>query len=363
MKKQLITAFSLLLVANIFAQVPQAFKYQAVARNANGELLVNQQISIRISIIDSASGGASVYSEIHKEGTNQFGLFSINIGEGITSDVFSNIPWSTGDKWIKIELDPAGGNNHIHIGTHQLLSVPYALYSGNGGGADQTLSLNGNNLSISGGNSIDLTSFLDNTDNQTLSLNGNTLSISGGNSVSLLTGNSWQLIGNSSTNPSVNFIGTTDATDLIVRTNDTLRMKVLSSGNVEVGINPYSNQARLTIVQPGFSTAGWALFSDSLTCCGHMYAKQNANNDYTLGIGTEGNSVLRINPGYGNPALGDSSKTIFESGFPNIPTFVEIYGSAYVTDGIILRAPNGTDCYKVTVNNSGTLVTTSVTCP
>ncbi|MCA9366776.1 hypothetical protein KC887_00725 [Candidatus Kaiserbacteria bacterium] len=49
----------------------------------------------------------------------------------------------------------------------------------------QTLSLVTNTLSISGGNSVSLSSYLDNTDAQTLSLATNTLSISGGNGVSL----------------------------------------------------------------------------------------------------------------------------------------------------------------------------------
>lgn len=48
----------------------------------------------------------------------------------------------------------------------------------------QTLTLSGNTLSISQGNSVDLTNFT-NTDEQTLSLNGNILSISNGNSVTL----------------------------------------------------------------------------------------------------------------------------------------------------------------------------------
>ena len=49
----------------------------------------------------------------------------------------------------------------------------------------QTLSIASNNLSISGGNGVSLSPYLDNTDGQTLSLAANTLSISGGNGVSL----------------------------------------------------------------------------------------------------------------------------------------------------------------------------------
>lgn len=51
---------------------------------------------------------------------------------------------------------------------------------------EQTLDLLNNTLSISGGNAVDLSPYLDNTDNQTLSLIDGVLSISGGNSVSLI---------------------------------------------------------------------------------------------------------------------------------------------------------------------------------
>src|SRR5690606_35379989 len=50
---------------------------------------------------------------------------------------------------------------------------------------EQTLALTGTNLSISGGNSIDISSIDTNTDDQTLSLTGNTLALEDGGSVDL----------------------------------------------------------------------------------------------------------------------------------------------------------------------------------
>ena len=49
--------------------------------------------------------------------------------------------------------------------------------------------------------------------------------------------NLWKLNGNSGTNAAANFIGTTDATDFVLRTNNTERMRVLSGGNVGIGIS------------------------------------------------------------------------------------------------------------------------------
>ncbi len=66
---------------------------------------------------------------------------------------------------------------------------------------NQTLGLSGNRLVIARGNNIDLSPFLDNTDNQTLNFSGTTLSIGRGNSVNLasLAGTDNQTLGFSGT--------------------------------------------------------------------------------------------------------------------------------------------------------------------
>ena len=121
------------------AQVPQAISYQAVARNAAGAALVNQTISIRITIKDNSSGGPTIYSETHTGvSTNQFGLFTIEVGNGNpVTGTFTSINWGTNTKFMKVEMDPAGGSSYIDMGTSQMLSVPFALYAGAvaGGGA------------------------------------------------------------------------------------------------------------------------------------------------------------------------------------------------------------------------------------
>jgi len=56
------------------------------------------------------------------------------------------------------------------------------------------------------------------------------------------TGNAWDILGNSGTVPATNFIGTTDAQDFVFRTNNTERMRILSGGNVGIGVtNPAYN--------------------------------------------------------------------------------------------------------------------------
>ncbi len=54
-------------------------------------------------------------------------------------------------------------------------------------------------------------------------------------------GRDWSLEGNAGTNPTTNFLGTTDATSFVIRTDDTERMRVDAAGTVGIGNTPYTN--------------------------------------------------------------------------------------------------------------------------
>lgn len=68
---------------------------------------------------------------------------------------------------------------------------------------------------------------------------------------------SWKLEGNSGTNPNNDFLGTSDNVDLSIRTNDTERIRVLSTGNVGIG-TPTAN-AKVDIKGSGSSTGTFGL--------------------------------------------------------------------------------------------------------
>jgi hypothetical protein len=115
------------------AQVPQKINYQAVARDASGNVIASKNISIRFSVRENSATGNVVYSESHIVATNPYGVFSAVIGSGtVISGSITGIVWSTGDKFLQVEFDPNGGNSYTDMGATQLLSVPFALYSANG---------------------------------------------------------------------------------------------------------------------------------------------------------------------------------------------------------------------------------------
>ena len=113
------------------AQAPEKISYQAVIRNSDDNLIINQIIGMQISILQ---GSTPVYVETQTPSTNANGLVTIEIGGGnIVSGNFATVDWANGSYSIKTETDPSGGTIYTITGTSQLLSVPYALYAANGG--------------------------------------------------------------------------------------------------------------------------------------------------------------------------------------------------------------------------------------
>jgi hypothetical protein len=106
--------------------------YQCVIRNTSGVLVTNQSVGIRISILQGTTSGTGVYQETYNPNpqTNANGLVTVEIGGGIpVSGIFSNINWASGPYYLKTETDPTGGTTYTVVGTSQLLSVPYSLFS------------------------------------------------------------------------------------------------------------------------------------------------------------------------------------------------------------------------------------------
>lgn len=116
----------------VCAQAPQKLNYQSVILDANNILLSSALVGIKISVIQGAVTGQSVYEETQNANTNINGLVSLEIGTGLPIfGLFTTINWALGPYFIKIEIDPSGGNSYSVTGATELLSVPYAMHSAN----------------------------------------------------------------------------------------------------------------------------------------------------------------------------------------------------------------------------------------
>jgi hypothetical protein len=126
--KRILLLSALFITILVSAQVPQGISYQAIALNGSGNPVVSSNVGIRISVLDNTATGTVLYTETQTKTTNAQGLFNLVIGQGTpTSGTFSAINWRVNSKFLKVEMDAAGGTNYVLIGTTQLLSAPYAL--------------------------------------------------------------------------------------------------------------------------------------------------------------------------------------------------------------------------------------------
>src|SRR5690554_3479749 len=157
MKKLILTGITAFLFATMtLAQAPpQGVNYQAVAYdNKSSEIpgtdvaslpIANQAIKVRFTIIKDEATGNEIYSEEHTTTTDENGLFNLIIGKGfqLSNGDFPSIDWGTGLHFLKVDLDVSGSYNTM--GTQQIWSVPYALYSEkSGNGVSQIINTGGN---------------------------------------------------------------------------------------------------------------------------------------------------------------------------------------------------------------------------
>jgi len=200
MKKQLLSLLAILIASIISAQT--GFNYKALITD-NGNALANQSVSIKFTILEN--GTTNVYQESLTATTDANGIVSVSIGESATHNGdFNTINWAN-DQSLKVEINT--GSGYQDYGTNPLKYVPTAKYADTAG---NVFSGNFNDLTnvptglADGDDDTHLTDaqiaamgYIKNPNDadhsttneiQTLSVSGNQLSISSGNTVTLPTG-------------------------------------------------------------------------------------------------------------------------------------------------------------------------------
>ena len=117
-----------------FAQAPDRFNYQGIARDEKGTPLQLTQLFIKIEILPTQENSPSLFEEEHEVRTNEYGLYTLQIGGGqMIKGSLSSINWSQGNKFIAVSCKLDKSADYIKMGITQLLSVPFAIYANSAG--------------------------------------------------------------------------------------------------------------------------------------------------------------------------------------------------------------------------------------
>ena len=176
----------------------QGMNYQAVARDAKGQIIANLPVSLKISLVSKTGAQTEYYTETHQVVTDQYGLFKLVIGEGKNATgILADVPWAKEQVWLNIAMDDKAGKNYNLVSSTKLLSVPYAFHAAT---ASQI---------VDEASAIDLPT----EKNQSIY---------------------WTTGGNTNTRPTTHFVGTRDNQDLVLKTNNTTRVKFTKEGQMQV---------------------------------------------------------------------------------------------------------------------------------
>ena len=182
-----LTILFLLFVFAIQAKALQPFFYSSVAFDNTGQLLDNTTLEVKITIM---THNATLYTETFTGvETSQLAVFTVYIGSG-SPPSFTGID-AQADTRLQIEVNNGSGWVFCE---RVLLSEIY------------------------------------------------------GSMINIIGDYAWMLSGNSGTNPTQDFIGTSDAQDLVIRTNNTERIRVTDDGFV--GINNSAPVCLLDVLHP-----------------------------------------------------------------------------------------------------------------
>ena len=224
---------------------------------------------------------------------------------------FALIDWANGPYYIKTKLDPTGGTNYTITGISQLLSVPYALYAAKSSDSSLWKPKN-DNIFYKSGN-----------------------------------------VGIGTENPSSVF--------------------QVNRNNSEFRMSDTIGYTQLKIYNKTDGIAGIILDASDGDGVGSDYYQIYQDNDLQLNIESmafANDIVFRTKPGIFHTPEKESMRLTKEGdlgiGTSEPHTKLEITdGDVYINDitkGIIMKSPDG-QCWRVTVDNSGNLVSSSTTCP
>ena len=137
-------AMTITTAMSVFGQ--NGFSYQAVIRNAEGELITNKQVEVKFTL---KHNDKDYYTETQSVSTNEYGNIQVMVGEGTKLDgSFNDVPWNTLDIKMAVAVDVEGSGKFLTIGETPIQSAPYAMFAQKAGGysAQNSVSKDGDAL-------------------------------------------------------------------------------------------------------------------------------------------------------------------------------------------------------------------------
>ncbi|MCI4667164.1 MAG: hypothetical protein MRZ79_03320 [Bacteroidia bacterium] len=177
MKKQFTTILFMFLFALVSqAQVHDGINYQAVVK-LNDQLARNTALEVRFTI---STGTNSLYQETQQLNTTEEGVLSAVIGKGTAlSGTFSAIDWSqSGAYLLNVSVKTSLGGSFIDLGTQEMVSTPFSLYSKKADVARVVENDKVNDADASPSNEIQTLNFSTTSKNLSLSRNGGSVNLS-----------------------------------------------------------------------------------------------------------------------------------------------------------------------------------------
>ena len=123
MRKRIFILLLLLIALPRCAQLQNQFIFQAVARDATGDLVCGRTVGVKVELLQGSEFGTVIHSETFAVQTNEQGLYSVVVGSNVPLD---NISWGEGPYYVKSRIDVNGGNNYSVEIVKRLQYVPFA---------------------------------------------------------------------------------------------------------------------------------------------------------------------------------------------------------------------------------------------
>lgn len=178
--------------------------------------------------------------------------------------------------------------------------------------------------------------------------NGQSLTTDGNGVLSWASGSAgWGLTGNSGTNATTNFLGTTDTVDLVFRTDNTERLRITSTGSLDTTLG-------LGLVH---SDASGILTSFGVGTSNQLIGTNNAGTDFENKAVTATAAGALTAPG----ALRSNTSLILEDPGAGTNTLTLQAGTIPSSFSLTLPTADGTDQQVLTTNGSGVLSFTGKT--